>query len=106
MKIFFYFFITLIAGCASSIPIVSESDAVRAQLLWKDISLEQLRSDRELYIVKCSGCHSLYKPSFYSRNEWMAILPIMNSKSKLTAVESEQIKRYLSLFSSEKPSLN
>ncbi len=99
MKLFFIWFAILLAGCISSIPIVSEIDVSKAQVQWSGVTLEQLRSDRELYIIKCSGCHSLYKPDQYSDAEWNSILPKMNIKSKLNSVESEQIKRYLSLYS-------
>ena len=99
MKTLAILFTFLIVSCTSAIPIISETDVPRAQLLWKDITLEQLRADRELYILKCSGCHGLYKPDQYSVNEWNSILPSMNVKSKLNSTESEHIKRYLSLFS-------
>lgn len=98
MKKIIFWFAILLTGCISSIPIVSEIDVSKAQMQWNGVTLEQLRSDRELYIVKCSGCHSLYKPDQFSDTEWNSILPTMNIKSKLSSVESEQIKRYLSLY--------
>jgi len=101
MKKFTIVFIALLAGCSSSLPMISDIDVTRAQTQWNGVTLEQLRSDRELYIVKCSGCHSLYTPSQYSNNEWSSILPTMNTKSKLSTIESERIKRYLSLFSAK-----
>ncbi len=99
MKIYLYIFSALLTGCSSVIPTISESDVARAQSKWSDITLDQLRFDREMYILKCSGCHSLYKPNRYSENHWDSILVKMNIKAKLKKNESEQVKRYLMLFS-------
>lgn len=97
-----YILAALISGCSSSIPIPSEEDIRSFNVPGGNISLEELRSDRQLYVNKCSGCHSLNIPSQYSEFEWNTILPLMNKKSKLTTQESDRIKRYLTLYSAKK----
>ncbi len=99
MKKFLVLLVFLLVSCVSSIPIISETDVTRAQMQWSGVTREQLCSDRELYILKCSGCHSLHIPNQYSTGKWNSILPVMNIKSKLSIAEGERIKRYLSLFS-------
>ena len=102
MKIFVIVFIVLLIGCASTLPNISDTDVSKVQLQWSGVTLEQLRADRELYIVKCSGCHGLYTPNQHSKEEWNLILSEMTIKSKLNSNEREQIQRYLFIFSSEK----
>ena len=106
MKKFFFASVIILGGCASAIPIPTEEDVFTARQHWNNTSIEQHRSDRQLNIDKCSGCHSIYHPSDFSEEKWIAILPEMNGKSKLTLEESEQIKRYLLLFSSRNSAKN
>lgn len=99
-KIFIITTTIVLSGCgSSSIPVVSEADVLRAQIHWKNVTFVQLNADRDLYIKKCSGCHSLYLPNQYNDSTWNSILPIMNVKSKLNISEGIQVQRYLSLFS-------
>ncbi|MFA5833333.1 MAG: hypothetical protein WDA22_07650 [Bacteroidota bacterium] len=101
MKRFLFILIVCAAGCSTSIPIPSEDDLPVKPAMQNSISIEDLRSGRQLYITKCSGCHSLYLPSTYSAPQWDTILPMMALKSKITEIESGRIKQYLFLYASK-----
>ena len=45
----------------------------------------------ELYVRKCSGCHSLYDPSSYSDEEWRRWVLKMQKYVPLTEQEIEQL---------------
>mgnify|MGYP002146688975 CR=1 FL=1 len=79
-------------GCTSSIPIPTNTIAQGERL-------NDLKQGRELFVYKCSGCHSLYPPSSYSQKEWNEILPEMNTKAQTTTRESFLIKQYIFTFS-------
>jgi hypothetical protein len=98
MKYIYIIVTTVFAACASAIPIPDESDLKNTPGQELNSSIDELRSHRELYIQKCSGCHGLYLPSQYSQTEWKKILPMMNQKSKLSAAEAAGIERYLLLY--------
>lgn len=97
-----FLFAAMLTGCSSSIPIPTEDDVRTFNTSGDSISVDELRANRELYITKCSGCHSLHVPSQFSKNEWALILPAMNLKSKLNTQESERIKQYLTLYSTKR----
>ncbi len=89
----------LIAGCASAIPLPTENDVSVAQERWQGTSLNDLQTGRNVYIQKCSGCHSLKPPESYSEQKWATIFPKMSQKAKLKKAESEYLKRYLLIIS-------
>jgi len=49
----------------------------------------------KLYIAKCGGCHELYAPEKYKKDEWKKWLKAMQVRSKVTDYENDVIKEYL-----------
>ncbi|MGE5496669.1 MAG: hypothetical protein ACM3Q2_01250 [Syntrophothermus sp.] len=104
MKYFYQGFIPvllmiLIASCAGTIPEPAQEQIQWASAKWPGTGKKELSEGRELYILKCSGCHSLRQPDSRSENEWRQIMPKMGKKAKLTDSEYEMILRYLSALS-------
>lgn len=50
---------------------------------------------KELYLSKCTACHSAYKPELHTKDEWKKVLDIMGTKAKLTDNEKQIIMDYL-----------
>ncbi|MDE3056559.1 MAG: hypothetical protein KGJ59_01195 [Bacteroidota bacterium] len=87
--------IASIASCSGSIPEPTPSQSVWASDKWPGTTYETLVHGRELYIAKCSGCHSLHAPSEYSERRWSAIVDTMKFKAKLNDSEAVLITKYL-----------
>lgn len=100
MKLFIPAIVFLIAaGCSASLPVPFDGDRGSRIYQGSSVSTEELRTDREVYIRKCSGCHGLYLPEEYSRERWQEVLPGMNEKARVTEQEALRIERYLLSYS-------
>ncbi|MFC1670463.1 hypothetical protein ACFL20_08720 [Spirochaetota bacterium] len=86
--------VILIVSC-TSLPFPVANDQKKAMSTWPKIKLEDLRMGRELYVLKCSGCHNLYLPGQFSKSEWKKIVTSMMKKAKLTLKEMDLILKYL-----------
>lgn len=93
--LFLLSFVAISSGCQSLIPEPTLSDVEKAKSHWKNSSLELLRSGKNVYIVKCSGCHSLIPPQQHTYSKWSEELVVMNKKAKLDSLELVLIKQYL-----------
>lgn len=91
----------VLAACAGSIPEPTQADAEIAAVRWPGTNLEFLHHGRKLYISKCSGCHSLYKPQLYTGSEWDTILVKMSKKAKLNSGQFEDLQRFLTVMGKE-----
>jgi cytochrome c5 len=49
---------------------------------------------RKLYVAKCAGCHELYDPAKYSREEWAEWLRKMQRKSRLSTNQIAALQEY------------
>ncbi|MGE5352916.1 MAG: hypothetical protein ACM3S2_18085 [Ignavibacteriales bacterium] len=99
LKYYFALFLLLglfIMSCASSVPEPSAQQLQWASDKWPGVGVKDLSEGREMYIEKCSGCHSLKVPSDYSEEEWAPVFKKMSRKAKLTEAENEKIWRYIS----------
>ena len=67
--------------------------------------LSDLRGGRELYINKCSGCHSLIPVDRYDDARWTAEVDEMLKlkKVRLSAGDREQLLRYLTTANDPRP---
>ena len=81
-------------SCAS-LPQPRTEDLNRTQALWPGLKLEDLVKGRELYVVHCSGCHSLRIPSQYSEARWQEIMERMQVKAKIDDGTKESLLKYL-----------
>lgn len=89
-KIFLALFALTLVGCASSLYLPTQSDAVA-----HNTSLEKLKQGRELYLNRCASCHNLYLPQAYTAGEWKPILEKMQKPAKIDDSEKELISQYL-----------
>jgi hypothetical protein len=82
----------LLAGCAVWLP---EPDELMAG--GDEGRLSDLRAGRQLYINKCSGCHSLIPVDRYDDARWTAEVDEMLKlkKVRLTTEDRDQMLRYL-----------
>lgn len=100
----YYFALFLLSGlfimsCAGSVPEASPQQVQWASARWPGTGVRELSESREMYIEKCSGCHSLKVPSKYTEEEWKPIYEKMGKKAKLSRDEYEKIWRYISTMS-------
>lgn len=51
---------------------------------------------KKLYVAKCAGCHTLHKPSAYTRGEWKVWMDRMKKDVRLDPEQENAIRRYLS----------
>lgn len=81
-----------LAGCTVHIPV---PDALMAG--GDEGRLADLRQGRELYINKCSGCHSLFPVDRYDDSKWTSEVEEMLSlkKVRLSAGDRDLLLRYL-----------
>jgi hypothetical protein len=81
-----------LAGCAVYLP---EPDAMMAG--GDEVRLSDLRAGRQLYINKCSGCHSLIPVDKFDDARWTAEVEEMVKlkKVRLTAEDRSQLLLYL-----------
>jgi hypothetical protein len=85
-----------LAGCTVYVP---EPDALMAG--GDEERLPDLRAGRELYINKCSGCHSLIPVDRYDARRWESEVDEMFrlKKVRMSVDERGQLLRYLSAAS-------
>lgn len=86
-KVILFGLILVLVSCSSQLYIPIEAAATT--------SLEDLKTGRELYVTKCSGCHQLHLPNQYNFNEWRANLNQMQTKAKINDPEEQLIYQYL-----------
>jgi len=81
-----------LAGCAVYVP---EPDMLMAG--GDDARLGDLRSGRELYINKCSGCHALVPVDRYDDAKWVSEVDEMfkAKKVKMSGEDRDRLLRYL-----------
>lgn len=75
-------------GTALYIPSVNQETS--------DVSLKDLNDGRTAYINKCGGCHTLFVPEKYTKNDWSLWVDRMEAKANITPTEKEVIVKYLS----------
>lgn len=58
-------------------------------------SLSDLNAGRKCYIQKCAGCHTLYLPEKYTKEDWCHWVEKMALQVPLDSLEKAQILKYL-----------
>lgn len=88
MKKFFLFAsILLLFSCSSQLYVPIEATST--------VSLEDLKTGREIYVKKCSSCHQLHLPNQYTEKAWKANLTEMQDRAKITDAEKQLIYQYI-----------
>ncbi|MDN3672275.1 cytochrome c [Flavobacterium branchiarum] len=59
-------------------------------------SIPVVASGQSLYDKNCGGCHKLYKPTAFSKEDWKPILVRMQKKAHLDDVDMALISDYIS----------
>ncbi len=85
----------ILVYCSTQRYIPSSKEIQLAQTQWEQADSTYLSKGNQLYELKCSGCHYLYKPKNYTIDQWKKLLPEMKDKAKLTEEEYKTIKVYL-----------
>lgn len=74
-------------------PVATDVDLARTQ--WADMNMNQLQTGFELYATKCGGCHNLYKPSEFTKEQWVELMPEMAGKALLNKDEESLVLKYI-----------
>lgn len=107
MKRALHFSIFILAGinllsCSGVIPQPTFTQVEQASQRWPGTNIETLIQGRQLYVLKCSGCHSVKVPSFYSEVQWDTLMKTMGTSAKLNKDEYNKILHYVLTMSKEK----
>lgn len=92
-------------ACASQLPLLTKPQLDWAARRWPEVPTSQIESGRTLYVMKCSGCHTLKQPRAYSAERWPKIMEKMSPKAKLSREQEEQITRYVSTMLEAPPDI-
>jgi mono/diheme cytochrome c family protein len=86
-KLFFFSSILLLISCSSQlyVPKVAAST----------VSVEDLKTGRDIYVKKCSSCHQLFLPNQYNEKSWSFNLTDMQERAKITDAEKQLIYQYI-----------
>jgi mono/diheme cytochrome c family protein len=60
-----------------------------------NISLDTLKTGRELYLKNCGSCHNLYLPTQYIKQDWLQIMDKMQKPAKIDNSQKVLIIKYL-----------
>ena len=91
----------VLLSCSGAIPQPTFMQVERASQRWPGTDSETLAHGRQLYVAKCSGCHSVKVPSVYSEFQWDTLMRTMGTSAKLTKDEYEHILHYVLTMSKE-----
>lgn len=76
-------------SCTSALYIpVSDQETTTA-------SLTELQAGRKLYVHKCGGCHTLFLPEKYTKQEWQVWVSEMAPKVAMDSTEERLVLKYL-----------
>jgi cytochrome c1 len=101
-KILVFILFFAFACCKSPYFTPVQTDADKMQGRWADFSMDNLNKGFHLYVNKCAGCHTLYKPSLYTEEQWTSVMPEMAQRAQINAEEQQAIIRYI--FALREPS--
>ncbi|MFO0547181.1 MAG: hypothetical protein U0271_02270 [Polyangiaceae bacterium] len=87
--------LTALFGCEPALPHAAAPDAARGASLYPNITVADLEHGREVYVARCSGCHSLHPPRTRPAKTWPAEVERMSTRAKLAEDEKQAIERYL-----------
>lgn len=89
-------------GCAT-LAHPGPVDAAWAAERWPGTTLQDLAQGRALYVKRCAGCHSLYRPERYPPDLWAPHIDEMSERAALKQGERETLLRFLETMSRPRP---
>jgi mono/diheme cytochrome c family protein len=84
-----------IVCCSPVLLSPTAEDEARAKAKYNDITLDQLNKGYNIYLNKCGGCHTLFKPQDYDEAKWLKVLPDMCQRAKLTREQTDLVTKYV-----------
>ena len=79
--------ILLLVSCSSQLYVPVEATPT--------VSLEDLKTGRDIYVKRCSCCHQLHLPSQYNEKVWSVNLNEMQARAKISDEEKQLIYQYI-----------
>ena len=86
------------AGSAGTVPVVP-GDEKWASTRWPGTTMNDLARGHDVFVSRCSSCHSLPRPEIKSPEEWDGVLDEMAARAKLSAADRTLVSHYLSTAS-------
>jgi hypothetical protein len=78
-----------------SLLFCSSQGASATEMTGNSIEAEAaVRRGRTLSITECSGCHRVYRPNEYSRDEWSSIVRKMGARASLNESQMRDLEAY------------
>jgi hypothetical protein len=100
--ILFAMLVGIVACSKSKLIAPTQADVDAAKMYYPDMTLAQLELGRATYQSNCNLCHELFKPSQFSEDKWVEVVPGMveavNNKYGSTEIdnkEQEALLRYV-----------
>lgn len=97
LPVILFSFITIILVTGSNSP-GTNSFVPGDSVITANLDSLFIAEGKALYKVKCSKCHTLYKPRDYRLKQWKENLDEMRYKAKLTDSEYNKISAYLEKY--------
>lgn len=90
----------MLGACAETIPHPDQGHARWAESHGLQTTLESLKEGRSRYVMKCDGCHSLYRPGKYVPEDWGYWVDSMQvefrkAEGDLAPADARLIRNYL-----------
>lgn len=89
----------LVASCATAVIRPDARDVHWASQRWPGTTVDDLSRGRELFVLRCAGCHNLPEPASKTPEQWADVVEEMGSRAKLDRGDQELVLRYLSAAS-------
>ncbi len=97
MRFFSSLILLVVIACSSSHSLLrpEENDVRKLNTEGITVTLEDLNNGYHLYLSNCSGCHSLYRPTSKSKEQWEKVLPEMFTRTSLKRNEQFLVRQYI-----------
>jgi mono/diheme cytochrome c family protein len=83
------------APACAGLALPGPLDAERAQARYPKASVQSLTEGRQLFVSRCSGCHTLPRPTAHGPSEWPSVIGEMARDAKLDPAQRELVEQYL-----------
>jgi hypothetical protein len=72
-----------------------EKELVEVKKMWPTATAEQLKAGHSIFYKECTGCHQPYNIVEFSVKKWMHEIDDMSPRAELTAVQKENLTKYI-----------
>ncbi|MCA9630800.1 MAG: hypothetical protein KC766_24190 [Myxococcales bacterium] len=93
--LYFSLLLASLAACVGQVPEPTTQHVARAQSRWPGTTQARLTEGRELFVERCSGCHSLPIPAEHKAAEWPDVMKRMKPFVRMTPEQLTSVERYL-----------